>query len=132
MATLGDPQVREFLSQGTRTGKLAYLTPSGRPLVAPAWFIVESDNLVFNTGSQSAKGLALARDPRVTLCVDLQEPPYGFVQVQGEAELSQDPAELLRPPPRSRRGTWAPSGPPSSASAIACPASWWCGCGRSR
>ena len=96
MAALGDPQVREFLSHGTRTGKLAYLTPCGRTLVAPVWFIVEGDDLVFNTGSQSAKGLALARDPRATLCVDLQEPPYGFVQVQGEAELSQDPAELLR------------------------------------
>jgi hypothetical protein len=28
--------------------------------------------------------------------VDLEEPPYAFVQVQGEAELSEDPAELLR------------------------------------
>jgi hypothetical protein len=39
---------------------------------------------------------SLARDPRVTLCTDLEEPPYAFVQVQGEAELSEDPAELLR------------------------------------
>jgi hypothetical protein len=30
------------------------------------------------------------------LCVDLEEPPYAFVQVQGDAELSEDPAELLR------------------------------------
>jgi hypothetical protein len=25
----------------------------------------------------------------------LEEPPYGFVQVQGDAELSEDPGELL-------------------------------------
>jgi nitroimidazol reductase NimA-like FMN-containing flavoprotein (pyridoxamine 5'-phosphate oxidase superfamily) len=43
--------------------------PSGRPLVAPVWFIVEGDSLVFNTGSQTTKGRALARDPRATLCV---------------------------------------------------------------
>ena len=96
MASLGDPRVREFLSYGTRTGKLAYLAASGRPLVAPVWFIVEGGSLVFNTGSQTAKGRALARDPRVTLCVDVEEPPYAFVSVQGEAELSEDPAELLR------------------------------------
>jgi len=96
MASLSDPQVREFLTDGTRTGKLAYLAASGRPLVTPVWFIVESDSLVFNTGKDTAKGRALARDPRATLCVDLQEPPFGFVQVQGEAELSEDPAELLR------------------------------------
>jgi PPOX class probable F420-dependent enzyme len=38
----------------------------------------------------------LARDPRASLCVDVEEPPYAFVQVQGEAELSEDPAELIR------------------------------------
>jgi PPOX class probable F420-dependent enzyme len=96
VASLGDPAVREFLSHGTRTGKLSYLATSGRPLVAPVWFIVEDGSLVFNTGKDTAKGRALARDPRVSLCVDLEEPPYAFVQVQGEAELSEDPAELLR------------------------------------
>ena len=96
MASLGDPAVRDFLSHGTRTGKLSYLAASGRPLVAPVWFVVEDGSLVFNTGKDTAKGRALARDPRVSLCVDLEEPPYAFVQVQGEAELSEDPAELVR------------------------------------
>jgi PPOX class probable F420-dependent enzyme len=96
VASLGDPAVRDFLSHGTRTGKLSYLAPSGRPLVAPVWFVVEDGSLVFNTGKDTAKGRALARDPRVSLCVDLEEPPYAFVQVQGEAELSEDPAELVR------------------------------------
>ena len=96
MASLSDPRVRDFLAHGTRTGKLAFLAAGGRPLVAPVWFIVEGDSLVFNTNSQTAKGRALARDPRATLCVDLEEPPFAFVQVQGTAELSEDPAELLR------------------------------------
>ena len=96
MASLSDPEVRDFLARGTRTGKLAYLAASGRPLVVPVWFIVEGGSLVFNTGKDTAKGRALARDPRATLCVDLEEPPFAFVQVQGEAELSEDPAELLR------------------------------------
>jgi PPOX class probable F420-dependent enzyme len=64
--------------------------------VAPIWFIVEDGALVFNTGKDTVKGRALARDPRATLCVDLEEPPYGFVQVQGEAEISEDPGELVR------------------------------------
>lgn len=96
MASLSDPEVRDFLTRGTRTGKLGYLAASGRPLVTPVWFVVDGDSLVFNTGKETAKGRALARDPRATLCVDLEEPPFAFVQVQGEAELSEDPAELLR------------------------------------
>lgn len=91
-----DPKISAFLGAGTRTGKLAYTSADGRPLVVPVWFIVEDGTLVFNTGKDTAKGRALARDPRATLCVDLEEPPYGFVQVQGTAELSEEPAELLR------------------------------------
>jgi PPOX class probable F420-dependent enzyme len=90
-----DPAVRAFLAAGTRTGKLSYLAADGRPLVVPVWFAVEGDTLVFNTGKDTAKGRALARDPRVALCVDLEVPPYAFVQVQGVAELSEEPADLL-------------------------------------
>ena len=96
MASLSDPRVREFLQRGTRTGKLGYTSPTGRPLVAPIWFVLEDNELVFNTGNDTAKASALARDPRVTLCVDLEQPPYAFVQVQGEAVTSDDPDELLR------------------------------------
>jgi PPOX class probable F420-dependent enzyme len=88
--------VRAFLTLGTRTGKLGFLAASGRPLVTPVWFVLDGDALVFNTGKNTAKGRYLARDPRVSVCVDLDVPPYAFVQVQGDAELSEEPGELLR------------------------------------
>ncbi|HEY2193045.1 MAG TPA: PPOX class F420-dependent oxidoreductase [Actinomycetospora sp.] len=100
MASLSEPDLRAFLSHGTRTGKLGWTACDGRPLVAPVWFLLEGDGpdatLVFNTGADTAKGRALARDPRVALCVDLEEPPFAFVQVQGTVTLSSDPDELLR------------------------------------
>ena len=96
MTLVTDPEIAAFLTTGTRTGKLAYTSADGRPLVAPVWFIVEDGSVVFNTGRDTAKGRALARDPRATLCVDLEAPPYAFVQVQGVAELSEDSGELLR------------------------------------
>ncbi len=88
-------EVIAFLTDGTRTGMLGYLASDGRPLVAPVWFIVDAGGLVFNTGRDTAKGHALARDPRVTLCVDDPRPPFSFVQVQGVAEMSEDPVELV-------------------------------------
>lgn len=96
MASLADPKIREFLLEGTRTGKLSYRAADGRPLVVPVWFVIEGAALVFNTGKATAKGQSLTRDPRTAICVDLEQPPYGYVQVQGVAELSEDPAELLR------------------------------------
>ena len=90
------PDVLAFLTEGTRTGKLGFVAADGRPLVAPVWFLVEDGDLVFNTGAGTAKGRAVARDPRVVLCVDSEVPPYGFVLVQGTATTSEDPAELVR------------------------------------
>jgi PPOX class probable F420-dependent enzyme len=95
MAELTD-DVRAFLSVGTRTGKLGFTASDGRPLVAPIWFVVEDGDLVFNTGSGTAKGKAIARDPRLVICVDSEVPPFGFVQVQGVAEVSEDIDELVR------------------------------------
>lgn len=95
MAELTD-DVRSFLGEGTRTGKLGWVAADGRPLVAPIWFVVDGDDLVFNTGAASAKGRAIARDPRLVLTVDLEGPPYGFVQVQGVAEVSEDLDEVRR------------------------------------
>ncbi|NIH99201.1 PPOX class probable F420-dependent enzyme [Mycolicibacterium fluoranthenivorans] len=88
-------KVVTFLSEGTRTAVFGWVASDGRPLAAPVWFFVDGDELVFNTGKDTAKGKALLRDPRAVLCVDDSQPPYSFVQVQGVATLSEDPAELL-------------------------------------
>ena len=95
MYSISDPRIREFLLAGTRTGKLSYTAADGRPLVAPVWFILEDDGLVFTTPASSAKGRALRRDPRAAVCVDLEQPPYAWVQVQGSAELSEEPGDLV-------------------------------------
>jgi PPOX class probable F420-dependent enzyme len=84
-----------FLSEGTRTAMVGYVAADGRPLVAPVWFVVDDGQLAFNTGKDTAKGRALARDPRVVICVDDPHPPYSFVQVQGVASLGEDPDDLV-------------------------------------
>jgi len=88
-------EVVEFLSAGTRTGMLGYVAADGRPLVAPVWFVVDNGQLVFNTGRDTSKGRALARDSRVVICVDDPHPPYSFVQVQGLASVSENPSDVL-------------------------------------
>ena len=95
MRTLDADQIRAFLMDGTRTAKLAVVRKDGSPLVTPVWFIVEGDgSILFTTGKRTVKGRALKRDPRVSLCVEDDRPPFAFVRVDGVAELSEDPAEL--------------------------------------
>ena len=94
MAELSD-RVVEFLSAGTRTGMLGFVASDGRPLVTPVWFVVDDGELVFATHRDTPKYRALQRDPRVAICVDDPHPPYSFVQVQGVAEATDDPGDLL-------------------------------------
>jgi PPOX class probable F420-dependent enzyme len=87
---------RAFLSYGTRTGKLATVRASGAPHVAPIWFVLDGDDMVFTTAAASVKGRNLRRDPRAMMCVDDQAPPYSFVVVTGTVTLSGDLDEMLR------------------------------------
>jgi PPOX class probable F420-dependent enzyme len=85
-----------FLSAGTRTGKLATVRATGAPHVTPIWFVIDGDDLVFNTWHTSAKAKHLARDPRASLVVDLEEAPYAYVLIEGTATISTDLEEITR------------------------------------
>ncbi|MCF4137204.1 PPOX class F420-dependent oxidoreductase [Streptomyces sp. Tue 6430] len=85
-----DEEWRAFVSQGTRTAKLSTVRADGSPHVAPVWFLLDGDEVVFNTGKETVKGRNLARDGRVALCVDDDRPPFDFVVLQGRARISED------------------------------------------
>jgi PPOX class probable F420-dependent enzyme len=88
-------QIRDFLSHGRRTGKVATTRADGRPHLAPIWFVLDGDDVVFMTGADTVKGKSLRRDPRVSLVVDLEQPPYAFVMVEGRVSISEDLDEML-------------------------------------
>jgi PPOX class probable F420-dependent enzyme len=88
-------EARGILLHGTRTAKVATVMPDGTPHVAPVWFVLDGEQLIFTTAADTVKGRNLLRDPRVALVVDDQEPPYAFVQVRGNAAVSGDPDDLL-------------------------------------
>ncbi|MFF7976265.1 TIGR03618 family F420-dependent PPOX class oxidoreductase [Streptomyces sp. NPDC007905] len=89
-----DEEWRAFVSDGTRTGKLSTVSADGSPHVAPIWFLLDRDELVFNTGKKTVKGRNLARDGRVALCVDDDRPPFHFVVLSGRARLSEELDEV--------------------------------------
>ena len=45
---------------------------------------------MFNTGADTVKGRNLRRDPRASLCVQDEVPPFSFVVVEGTVELIDD------------------------------------------
>jgi PPOX class probable F420-dependent enzyme len=93
MKEMSKAEAYKFLAVGTRTGKLATVRADGRPHVAPIWFVLDGEDLIFNTWHKSVKGKNLVRDGRAALTVDDQTPPYAFVLVEGTVEISDDDLE---------------------------------------
>lgn len=84
----------EFLGSGTRTGKLATVRADGRPHVVPIWFVVDQGDVVFTTWHESVKLRNLTADSRAAMVVDLEEPPFAYVMVEGRVSISDDIDQL--------------------------------------
>ncbi|HEY3611242.1 MAG TPA: PPOX class F420-dependent oxidoreductase [Pseudonocardiaceae bacterium] len=99
MYVMSREQWWEFASAGSRTGKIAVVRANGAPHVVPIWFVLDSDGehdyLVFTVPGNSLKGRILRREPRFSLCVDDEKPPFSFVTINGEATISEDLDEML-------------------------------------
>jgi PPOX class probable F420-dependent enzyme len=92
---MNDTEIRGFLAEGARTGKLATTRLDGSPHIAPIWFVLDGDDVVFNTGASTVKGKNLARDGRAAVCVDDETPPFAYVLVSGNVTISEEPDELV-------------------------------------
>ena len=87
---------REFLLAGSRTGKLATVRPDSRPHVAPVWFTLDGDDLIFTTMANTVKGKNLLANPQVAISIDEEEFPFAFVLIEGSAKIEAlSPSELL-------------------------------------
>jgi PPOX class probable F420-dependent enzyme len=87
---------RSFLLSGTRTAILATTRPGRAPHAVPVCFVLDGDDVVFITNEHTVKAKAVQRDPRVTLVVDDETPPFAFVMVEGIAETSHRVADIDR------------------------------------
>lgn len=95
MREMSPAEWRAFLLERPRTASLATVRADGRPHVAPVWFELDGDTVVFTTWHGSIKGRNMRRDARVSLCVDDEEPPFAFVLIEGTAMLTHGDPDLL-------------------------------------
>lgn len=99
MAAMTAAETWDFLMAGTRTAHLATVRADGRPHVKPVWFELSGGpgdfQVVLTTAADTVAGRNLRRDRWVMISADDPVPPFSFVLIEGTAELSDDPAELL-------------------------------------
>lgn len=100
MTEMDENEWNAFIGKGTRTGKVATVRADGAPHIAPVWFLLDGDDLVFTTENVTVKAHDLIRDGRAAVCIDDQVAPYSHAVLWGHADISEDPGQLR---------TWATS-----------------------
>lgn len=90
MRQMTEEETKSFLLEGTRTGKLAWVSRDGRPHVTPVWFVLEDQDIIFNTHESAGKAKALKREGRASFVVDDQAPPYNYVKIDGAITFEDD------------------------------------------
>src|SRR5262245_27760985 len=93
MQKMTPEEYKSFLLDTPRTAKIASIRANGQPHVAPIWFDMDGDVIVFTTWHTTVKAANLHRDSRVCLCIDDDKPPYAFAIVEGTAEFANPTPE---------------------------------------
>lgn len=84
------PEQRAFLD-AKRFAVLGTVNRSGSPHLSVMWYLLDGDEVLFNTRAGRTKHGNLIRDQRVSLLV-LREDGYGYLRIDGRVRTITDPA----------------------------------------
>jgi PPOX class probable F420-dependent enzyme len=76
--------------KGRRVAVLGTIAADGQPVLTPIWYLARSGKLLMRTSKDSVKAKNVLRDPRVTVCVQDERPPYASVSVYGKATIEPE------------------------------------------
>ncbi len=82
------PEQRAFLEE-KHFAVLGTTNASGSPHLTVMWYVLEGDEIVFNTAAGRTKEGNLERDPRVSLLV-YAEDGYSYIRIDGRVRIIID------------------------------------------
>lgn len=92
---MSEIEIRQFLlATPARTGKVATVRADGRPHVAPIWYTLEEDTLLFTTWHETVKAANLEERPHVAVCVDDEQSPFSYAILEGIARVDEEAPDL--------------------------------------
>jgi PPOX class probable F420-dependent enzyme len=94
-----DREERRQFVRDHRTCVFGYGRQDHGPAMTIVYYVMDGDDLLISTMAGRSKPKAVARDPRVSVCVLDENWPVTYLQVYGTAVLDTDPehgADMLR------------------------------------
>ena len=94
---MSDDEISAFLEAG-RDLQVASINADGTPHLVTMWYAMQDGEIAFWTYGKSQKIINLRRDPRLSVLVatgEVYEQLKG-VSIQGQAEIVDDPDDVLR------------------------------------
>lgn len=93
---MSQTQIDNFLDE-PHVGIIVTTNRDGTPNPQPVWYLRRGDALLIRTGARSVKARNIARDARISMCVQQETLPYKSVTLWGTAAVSDaDDAALGR------------------------------------
>jgi PPOX class probable F420-dependent enzyme len=80
----------ERFLRGRRVAVLSTLSAAGESVLTPIWYLYRDGRIYMRTGKESVKARNIARDSRVSVCVQDERPPYRSVTLYGRAEIEPE------------------------------------------
>jgi PPOX class probable F420-dependent enzyme len=95
--SMTDTEILEFLTEGSKVLQVATIGKDGMPHLAPMWYVMDGDRIVFRSFTKSQKIVNLMRDPRLSV---LAEEGDSYAELRGlsiraDAELIVDPSYIV-------------------------------------
>ena len=97
-------QEQERFLAGRHVAVLVTLAPGGEPVPTPIWYLYRDGRFYFRTGAEAIKTRNARRDPRVSICIQDERPPYRAIVVRGTAEVSEGSLGLAEEMPQRYLG----------------------------
>jgi len=104
MPALMSQSQRERFLRGRHVAVLTTVGADGAPVPTPIWYLYRDGSFYFRTASNAVKTQNVRRDPRVSVCVQDERPPYKAVVAYGRAQIEEQQEWLDRAIPRHYLG----------------------------
>ncbi|MEO8458060.1 MAG: PPOX class F420-dependent oxidoreductase [Chloroflexota bacterium] len=90
---LSKRELKRYLG-GRHVAVLATIGKNGEPVLTPIWYLYLDGKIMMRTGKEAGKVKNIQRDPRVTVCVQDERPPYSSATIYGTATIEPQKPEL--------------------------------------